>query len=1442
MSVALENARLFDETQRLLQETEARNAELQIINSIQQGLATELDFQAIIDLVGDKLRNIISADNFGIIMYDPENNLSTFPYAFYRGERVSIPARSVDGISGHIILNSGTTMVFNRNFAEEAKKYNSDMLVGNEFSKSGIYVPIKVGNKVIGVISAQDLNKEDAYPDSIVRLLEIITANMGTALENARLFDETQRLLQETEARNAELAVINSVQTGLASKLDMQAIYDLVGDKVSEITGSEIVVINTWDKKTKTSRYEYIREKGERFDIIERPFSPLAEAILPEMEQGKTVVWNEGVEERLKKFNHTLPAGEMPLSVIHIPIKTGDHFDTSISLQDTSKEHAFSKSTIRLVKTLAGSMGIALENARLFDETQRLLKETEARNAELAVINSVQEALAAELDMQGIYDSIGDKLREIFDVQTLGILTLVPDSDNMSIVYLFEKGKRYPVDLLPRTGLTNHIIETGEKVVINEDMAGFTEKYQMIKVTGGDAKSGVWMPYKIGSQVRGIISLQNLDRENAFPESDVRLLETIANSMSVALENARLFDETQRLLKETEERNAELAVINSVQTGLASNLDMRAIYTLVGDTIKEITDAGGVLIASWDWETRIMHTEYFRDGDQQFGVLERPLSALHDEVFPQIEKGKTVIFNEGIEEKYQELGHVVSAGKIPKTLIGIPLKIGGKTNSFISLQDTEKEFAFSASTIRLVETLANSMSVALENARLFDETTQRNAELAIVNSVSAETSRNLDVHTVVKIVGDKVQEIFDAEVVSIGLVNEEKGITELPYSYALGEYFNEESFPHGQGLAGIMFKTRQPLLLHTAEELAALGSVETEADQITKEKIQSWLGVPIIIGDELIGGVAVQSYKPHAFTESDLHLLTTLSNNMGAVIRNARLFEETKHLLKETEERNAELAVINSVQTGLAAELDFQGIINLVGDKLCEVLNTQDIGIRIYDPKTNMLHFPYEIEHGEMLNIPSSAPQHLSKMILETRKSIYGSNKYFAEQFGLPTLPGTDTSLALLAVPILMGENPRGLILVEDFHDENAYSESDVRLLETLANSLAVSLENARLFEELQNSYQDISQSLERQSATGEVLHIMANSPGEIQPVLESVARHAANLCQADDVQIYRVEGEHLRQTAHYGPLPALEDTEILPLDKGLVTGRAVLERRTIHIDAGNLDEIEFPISVDLQNRLKHRSVIVTPLVREEESVGAIVVRRNDVRPFTEIQIDLLKTFADQAAIAIENVRLFNETQRLLTESIQQAEELKTVNTVSRALSSELELESLIELVGSQVQKIFSADIAYVALLNKQTGFIDFPYLFGQETTPLKFGEGLTSRVIQSGEPLLMNQDEDWSETEERIGVKSKSYLGVPIFLGKEAIGVISVQSTKWTNMYGDKDVRLLSTIAGSVGIAFHNAMHLNSARPGEGGNIVSSGHNNSTGGHIFGDIEKLEV
>src|SRR5262245_29524795 len=181
---------------------------------------------------------------------------------------------------------------------------------------------------------------------------------------------------------------------------------------------------------------------------------------------------------------------------------------------------------------------------------------------------------------------------------------------------------------------------------------------------------------------------------------------------------------------------------------------------------------------------------------------------------------------------------------------------------------------------------------------------------------------------------------------------------------------------------------------------------------------------------------------------------------MGFALENARNLAETQRLLKETEQRNAELAVINSIQQGVAGSLDFQGIIDLVGDKLREVLHTDDLGIRWRDPDSGLIHYLYEYEHGKRLTVPPSPskPGGVGERMSATRQPQVVNTRAEMDALGITLIPGTDQSKSLALIPILGADRVLGAVSVENYERENAFGESEVRMLSTVAASMGVAL------------------------------------------------------------------------------------------------------------------------------------------------------------------------------------------------------------------------------------------------------------------------------------------------------------------------------------------------------------------------------------------------
>ncbi|HSK86932.1 MAG TPA: GAF domain-containing protein, partial [Anaerolineales bacterium] len=487
-------------------------------------------------------------------------------------------------------------------------------------------------------------------------------------------------LEQQLAQREAELAMLNSIQAALAAEPNIQGIYEAVGDRLRKIFNQSDVGIAIYDSKNNLIHIPYTYEGGKRvmvdsFALDEQGF------IAHVLRTRETLVINENMAQEMEKYgSHVIDGTLMDKSLVYVPLIAGDQARGVISLNNSQREHAFSDLDVRLLTTITNSMSMALENVRLFDETQRLLKETEQRNAELAIINSVQAALAAELNIQGIYEAVGDKIRDIFDKKDVGIRIYDPQTRLEHFPYIYENGERVAIDseILGDQGFSAHVYRTRQTLVINENIVQEVEKYGSYILPGtAMPKSQLMVPLVAADQARGLIEIVDMEREYAFDDSDVRLLQTLAGSMSIALENARLFDETQRLLKETEQRNAELAIINSVQAALAAELNIQGIYDAVGDKIRDIFHNTDMDIRIYDPKTNLLYFPYVYENGER--LIVDPVALQARGFAPHVlHTRETLVINENILQELEKYGSFVLPGTQAqeKSAVFVPLVVG----------------------------------------------------------------------------------------------------------------------------------------------------------------------------------------------------------------------------------------------------------------------------------------------------------------------------------------------------------------------------------------------------------------------------------------------------------------------------------------------------------------------------------------------------------------------------------------------------------------------------------------------------------------------------------------------------------------------------------------------------------------------------------------------
>ena len=402
-------------------------------------------------------------------------------------------------------------------------------------------------------------------------------------------------------------------------------------------------------------------------------------------------------------------------------------------------------------------------------------------------------------------------------------------------------------------------------------------------------------------------------------------------------------------------------------------------------------------------------------------------------------------------------------------------------------------------------------------------------------------------------------------------------------------------------------------------------------------------------------------------------------------------------------------------------------------------------------------------------------------------------------------------SRTVLGTPLLRQGDPIGSIVIRRT-EVQPFTDKHIKLLETFADQAVIAIENVRLFQEL-------TEALEQQTATSEILGVIASSPTDVQPVLDVVAETAARLCDANNAVIMRVFGDRFQRAAYWGDVPEVSRSDN-PISRGIPIGRAILDRQIVHVDdlLAKIDT-DYPDAKEQQNDYSTRTVLAAPLLREGVPIGAILVRRREVRAFTDKQIALLKTFADQAVIAIENVRLFQELEARTHELAQSVGELRALGEVGQAVSSTLDLEKVLSTIASHAVQLSGTDCGVIYEYDESEQEFDLRASHRMEAeaveilraAPIHLGEGATGRAATMRAPV---QVPDFSNEREFTGARARpllirlgyrSALSVPLLREQQIMGALTV----WRRQSGEfkpEVVNLLQTFATQSVLAIQNA------------------------------------
>jgi PAS domain S-box-containing protein len=1374
-AVAIKNAQLYEVERR-------RAQEMTLVAEINRTISQSLDLDATLNAILVSVREIIPYDFGEINLWSEEEKVlrtrgrvgampgsdsATLPGGIYRLDQ---------GISGWLARQRQPLLITDLEKSEVQSVLDSSQFA----ARSLCAAPLLVGDRLVGTIELAALPPE-TFTGGHLETLQTVAQQASVAIQNAQLFAETRRRFDES-------ATLARISTIAASALPPDELLRRLMTEVGKLVSAELGLAMIYNEDAGVlepllaASFGEIPESARDFRIE----SSVTNFDLSVFRTRQTFQSDDALNDpRVAEFYRPFVSRYQVRALLAGPLIVRDRGVGEVYVARRTVT-SFTETDLQRLSTVLTLLAEAIENSRLSAEQQRRINQ-------LNSLSEIGRSISAALDEAQLLDALYQQLNRVMDARSMHVVSYDETQDTVTFLRAYEEGRRLDVASRQQGGntLTFHVCRQRRPLLLRGDVvARAAELGVQARVTAG-TQSGAqaWMgvPMISGDDVLGMIAVQHPTDPYIYDQNDLNLLQSIANQAGVAMVNAHLYAETQRRL-------TQLSQLSESGRAISAALHEDDVLDVLYSQINRMMNARSMFVAYYDEpEDEITFRRIYEEGQLfESGDKRRGLNTV---TFYVCRQRQSLLLHGDIEAQAQQMGievKTVGTTRQAKCWMGAPMIVGERVLGMLAVQDMSDERAYDENDLNLLQAIANQTGVALANARLYQLTdvqlSERVEELTALSAISQELNSTLEPERIFAVVLSEALKVTGADFGFISMTDAEtehlivratQGLTEEEI-----ERLSASPIDMGEGITGQVALRGEMVLINDIRQSSDYREL--------RPGVQAEIAMPIRYAQSVVGVLNLESHRLQAFTEEHVNFLSALAAQAAIAIGNAQRLEEYRQRGDLLRRRAEQLTNLFQIGQAFRTDQPLELVLDEVVHSIQETVGFNIVVLSLLQSDTMRLRrvaaagIPVAaFEEMKQVQQPWAKLEALIQDRFRISQSYYVpmEQREFTADLDAYMSPASDRSLLrtpgmwhgddVLFVPLRgSGNKFLGIISVDDPLGGRIPVRMTIETLELFANQAAIAVENAYLFDDLQQRLNDLTLFNEVSRSISAKL--------DLDSLLTTVLNAAGELVGTDHATIFLRDSG----TGKYGPRQAigynLADIRHLQFgpDEGLVGYMLSQEHAIIVPDVEENPHFVRGVADELM-----KSMILVPLSVGGQIIGVLTADKPVVNGFTNTDLVVLSTLADQAAVAIDNARLFEaeREQRSLSE---------TLRDLTTVMSRTLNFDDLLDQMLSQVSRIVPHDAANIMMLEesgrqvrvvRSHGYDRVEAGLSRAIMDLRFSVRDTvnfNHIMQTGRPLLISDTRTfagWIETPETTWVRA--CLQAPLRFRSEVVGFFNLDS-----------------------------------------------------------------